>query len=87
MTNFETIDISVLDLVHGGAEEGQPGAPNREQIRIGVQGSGGRGRGGSINIGIDAERQRTNYALCVQETRAAGGGPRDIRETCGLPPS
>jgi hypothetical protein len=32
--------------------------------------SSGVGKG-SINVGIDAERQRTNYAVCVQEIRAA----------------
>jgi hypothetical protein len=86
MTSFETIDISALDLVHGGADEAQQGGPNRERIRVGIQGSDGKG-GGSINIGIDAERQRTNYAVCVRETRAAGGTPRDIKDTCGLPPA
>ncbi|HUS31418.1 MAG TPA: hypothetical protein VMZ53_23065 [Kofleriaceae bacterium] len=85
MTTFETIDISALDLVQGGADEGQ-GAPNREQIRIGVQAQGDR-TGGRANIGVEGERSRTNYAVCVQETRQAGGTPRDIRETCGLPPS
>ena len=84
MTNFETIDISALDLVHGGADEGQQGGPNRERIRVGIQTSEG---GSNINLGIDAERQRTNYAVCVRETRAAGGTPRDIKDTCGLPPA
>jgi hypothetical protein len=87
MTNFETIDIFALDLVHGGADEGQQGGPNRERIRVGLQAGEGGPSGSNINIGIDAERQRTNYAVCVRETRAAGGTPRDIRETCGLPPS
>ena len=79
MENFETIDIIALDTVIGGNGEG---GPNREEGSIGVQGDRRR-----INIGASGSRTRTNYAVCVQETRAAGGTPRDIRETCGLPPS
>jgi hypothetical protein len=78
MTNFETIAIFELSTVTGGNGEG---APNREEVRVGVQ--GGRNR---IIVGVEGTRTRTDYALCVQETRQAGGTPRDIRETCGLPP-
>jgi len=82
MTSFETIDICTLASVTGG-EGASPSAPNREEVRIGIQ-TGGRTR---INIGAEGTRSRTDYAVCVQETRAARGTPRDIRETCGLPPS
>ena len=82
MMNFETIDIFALDTVIGGNGEGSPSAPNREEGQIGIQGDRRR-----INLGASGSRTRTNYAVCVQETRAAGGTPRDIRETCGLPPS
>jgi hypothetical protein len=79
MMSFETIDIFALEHVTGGADEG---GPNRDDVNIGINADRRR-----INIGVQGSRSRTDYGLCVQETRAAGGTPRDIRDTCGLPPA
>lgn len=84
---FETIDVLSLDLVTGGADQPSlPSAPNQERSNgnLGVTVPTGKG---AVQVGLQLshERTRSDYAHCVDQVRATGGGPRDYRPACGLP--
>lgn len=43
---------------------------------------------GNVQVGIQGERTRTNYAKCVDAVLSSPNvTPQAIRETCGMPPS
>jgi hypothetical protein len=81
---FETIDLVSLDLVTGGAD--QPSAPNQQKTsgNVGVTVPTQRG---PLQVGVQFshEKTRSDYAHCIDQVRATGGGPRDYRPACGLP--
>lgn len=80
---FASIDLLSLETVTGGADSGKDeSGPNRTGGSFNI---GATVRGTQIGIQGEGHVNKTDYATCVSETRAAGGGPADIRQTCGLP--
>ncbi|MGN6107592.1 MAG: hypothetical protein ACTHU0_20955 [Kofleriaceae bacterium] len=83
MDTFETLDRLALDTVTGGnAQPAGTAGPNRDGGSFNV---GLSARGVKVGVQGDYQRTRTDYATCVAETRASGGGAADIRANCGLP--
>jgi hypothetical protein len=81
MTSFPSIDHSSLASITGGN-----GAPNTttESGNLGITVPT---KAGPLQLGLQGSRATTstNYAECVRGVRETGGGPADIRASCGLP--
>lgn len=76
--SIESLDPLALDDVHGGAGQDEKG-------NIGVTVPTPKG---NIQVGVQAERSRTNYAKCVDAvTGMPNATPQSIVDTCGKPPA
>lgn len=79
MTNFNAIDQSSLSTITGGGD-------NTAKAQLGVQVPVKGGK--QVNVGADLSSSQTDYAACLQAVGALPNvTPKQIRETCGLPPS
>ncbi len=87
MNDFHSIDLASLSLVTGGANDQQQPpspAPNQDQLQIGAQGT--VPKLGPVNLGVNAQTSRSDWAYCANTVRQMGGSPKDMRDACGLPP-
>ncbi len=77
MRDFDSIDLYTLAAVVGGQ--------NSDKLQIGAQGT--VPKLGPVNLGVNAERSRSDYAYCVGTVSGMKGAkPGDVIQTCGLPP-
>ena len=77
-STLQTIAIESLVTVTGGAGEQLSG-----NIGVSVP-----TKGGPVQVGVQGSQSRSDYAKCADVvSNMQGSTPRDVRETCGLPPS
>ncbi len=83
MQDFQIIDLVSLSSITGGADGG--GAPNSDKLQVGAQAT--VPKLGPVNLGVNAERDRSDYGFCASTVAGMKGAtPADIAKTCGLPP-
>ncbi|MGE5181763.1 MAG: hypothetical protein ACM31C_06860 [Acidobacteriota bacterium] len=88
MKDFHSIDLASLSLVIGGAGDSQQPppspSPNQDQFQVGAQAT--IPKAGPVNLGVNAQSSRSDWAYCANTVRKMGGNPKDMRDSCGLPP-